>query len=113
MPPSTHSSAPVTKLLSSPPRNRAAAATSSGRPRRPSGISFVKASRMSAEIEANKAVSTGPGLTTLTRMPLGASSLASPGARERAHSRLARPVDAIAGGADHAGDRADQDDGPA
>src|SRR6516165_10226493 len=41
-PPSIRKSAPFTKLLSSQARNRAAAATSSGRPIRPSGIAAVR-----------------------------------------------------------------------
>lgn len=47
MPPSTASSAPVVKLLSSLARKRAAAATSSGLPMRPRGIMLDSASRTS------------------------------------------------------------------
>src|SRR5215831_5677295 len=48
-PPSIRKSAPFTKLLSSQARNRAAAATSSGRPIRPSGIAAVSRALSSAE----------------------------------------------------------------
>src|SRR5262245_39392516 len=49
-PPSIRKSAPFTKLLSSQARNRAAAATSSGRPIRPSGIAAVSRALSSAEV---------------------------------------------------------------
>jgi len=44
--------------------------------RRPSGMSLVSVSQTSSDVPVNIAVSVGPGLTTLTRMPLGANSFA-------------------------------------
>ena len=82
-------SAPATKLLSSLAKNSAAAATSSARPSRPSGIIAVSESRTSSEMEPNIAVSVGPGLTTLTLMPRGASSFVHVRANARTAALLA------------------------
>ncbi|PYQ48997.1 MAG: hypothetical protein DMF78_19615 [Acidobacteria bacterium] len=73
-PPSTNSSVPVTKLLSSEARNTTAFAISSGLPSRPSGtmpaIAFRRCSPapVDAASSVSPGVSMGPGLTAFTRM---------------------------------------------
>ena len=76
MPPSTKSSAPLTKLLSSDARKTAAAAISSGLPIRPSGVWAAKRSVSCRSCSASGAspcspgVEVAPGESTLTRMPV-------------------------------------------
>lgn len=74
MPPSIDSSAPAMKLLSSEARNRAAAATSSGRLMRPSGMKLLRVFLTSSVAATIVGVLMGPGLSVFTRMPQPASS---------------------------------------
>jgi hypothetical protein len=75
MPPSTRSSLPATKLLSSEARNSIAAAISSGRAMRPSGMFAACLARTAAASSGDlvsasiSGVSQGPGVIVLTRMP--------------------------------------------
>jgi hypothetical protein len=86
---------PATKLLSSEARNSAAAAISSGRPRRLSGICEVICLRASAapsldgNCPSNITVSTGPGLSTLVLIFRSLSSLVHVLASERSAALLA------------------------
>jgi hypothetical protein len=85
MPPSTATVAPVMKELSSLARNSMVRATSSGRACLASGIAALKIasarSRSAPVAETSmrcwNSLSTGPGWMVFTRMPRGASSLAS------------------------------------
>src|SRR5690348_558564 len=77
------------KLLSREARNRAAAATSSGRPARPSGTPAVARSRTAAGAWARAGVSIGPGLRVLTRIERPASSSARLRASERTAALVA------------------------
>jgi RNA polymerase sigma-70 factor, ECF subfamily len=73
-PPSTVHTAPVTYDASSEARNAITAATSSGRPMRPSGIVASSAARCAASLRHQSfiGVSVTPGKTPLTRMPTAA-----------------------------------------
>jgi RNA polymerase sigma-70 factor, ECF subfamily len=73
-PPSTVQTAPVTYDASSEARNAITAATSSGRPIRPSGIVASSAARCAASLRHQSfiGVSVIPGRTPLTRMPAAA-----------------------------------------
>ena len=81
MPPSTSSSLPATKLLSFEARNSIAAAISSGRAIRPSGMFAACFARTAAACSGELAsasisgVSHGPGVIVLTRMPRSLSSI--------------------------------------
>ncbi|MNT74316.1 hypothetical protein D3C72_2131270 [compost metagenome] len=83
------------KLLSSDARNSAAFANSSGRPRRPSGISpascFSNAPNCASPMPILPmiGVSTGPGLRQLTRMLRPLSSAAQLRAKERTAALVA------------------------
>jgi hypothetical protein len=61
MPPSTGSSAPVTKDAAGDSRNAITWATCSGRPALPSGVSAIDASRNAGAADAFIAVSMNPG----------------------------------------------------
>jgi hypothetical protein len=80
MPPSTLSSVPATKLLSSEAKNSAAAAISSGRPIRLSGTAAAYCALIAIACSTEWAwpsiigVSTGPGLNVLNRMPRSVNS---------------------------------------
>ena len=79
-PPSTGGATPSTRLAAGLHNQRAAAATSSGRPGRPIGwsriISFI-ASGWFSIMSAAMGVSIKPGQTALMRMPSGAESIAA------------------------------------
>ena len=77
LPPSTQSTCPVINEASSDERNCTAAATSSGVPARNNGVSSQMPDMTSASKQRVMSVSTNPGATQFTRMPLGATSLAS------------------------------------
>src|SRR5437588_563956 len=74
---------PVTKLESSLAKNSATLAMSAGWPSRFKGIRAAICSRSSGGMPAIMAVSVGPGLRTLTRIPRSASSAAQVRAKER------------------------------
>src|SRR5271163_3566634 len=86
-PPSTKCSIPVMKLASSDARKATALAMSSGRPTRPSGTRSREAAASPAlsvpASPCNPGVSTGPGLTTLTRMWRSFRSVVHVRAKER------------------------------
>ena len=86
-PPSTNSSIPVIKLLSSDARNKTAFATSSGLPIRPSGIVFKRVVFIcsSSNKRLRTGVSVGPGLIALTRILRCLRSTV----HERANDRIA------------------------
>src|SRR5258706_3345123 len=75
-PPSTNTSLPVIKLLSSEARNKAAAAVSSGLPTRSSGAWLARSARSASCIPVfasplrRPGVVVAPGESTLTRMPV-------------------------------------------
>ena len=75
-PPSTRSTAPVTKPASSPASQTTAAATSAGLPARPIGLTDTAAAYASVTGLTGLSTSTKPGATALTRMPRPASSTA-------------------------------------
>src|SRR5712691_10166900 len=97
-PPSMAKSAPVTLALRSLARNSTRPATSPGWVKRPvtiwlaawlatsSGLAPVAALTVAATppLPSHRSVATGPGLTVLTRMPFGPTSL------DRALEKLAR-----------------------
>jgi hypothetical protein len=76
IPPSTKTSLPVMKLLSSEARKSATAAVSSGRPMRPAGVCAIRPeiSASCCPIRANPlrrpGVAVGPGESTFTRIPV-------------------------------------------
>src|ERR1700740_2330099 len=75
LPPSTGRVAPWTKLARSVARNRIASAISSGLAGRPAGACAASCCSASP-ISAVPSVRVGPGLTALTRTPLGPYSAA-------------------------------------
>src|SRR6516164_8056364 len=118
MPPSTNSSIPVMKLLSSEARNTAAFATSSGVPIRPSGteaMTFAFISSICSRVppglvEARRFGRTGAdGVHADLAMP----QVGGPAAGERPHGGLAGAVDAARFHPLDRGDRGIQDDRPA
>ncbi len=72
--PSDLSSCPETQRPSSDTRNSTTAATSAGRPSRPSGVIPASPVRVSSSIQP---VSMGPGFSTFAEMPRGPSSRAA------------------------------------
>jgi hypothetical protein len=79
-PPSTATSAPVTKLAASEARNAITSATSSGRPIRPMGCASPKPASISRPLSttpSRMSVSITPGSTALARMPRLPPSIAS------------------------------------
>src|SRR3979490_2278468 len=86
---------PVMKLLSLDARNRAAAASSSGRPSRPMGVAAAKeafaASACSFVLNCPSmiGVSVAPGLNVLTRIPRSLSSVVHVLAKERTAALVA------------------------
>ena len=80
MPPSTASSAPVMKALSSEAKNSAACATSSEVPKRRSGVCSSSALENASmrSTRSVSAVSMKPGASAFTRMSNGAYSTARP-----------------------------------
>ena len=77
LPPSTDSTCPVMNEASSEARNSTADAISSGVPARNSGVSSQIPAITVSSKQRVMSVSTKPGATQLTRMPLGATSFAS------------------------------------
>jgi hypothetical protein len=75
-PPSTRSTAPVTKPASVPASQTTAAAISSGRPGRPVGLTDTAAAYSSVTGLTGLSTSTNPGETALTRIPRSANSTA-------------------------------------
>src|ERR1700738_4249460 len=112
MPPSTLSSAPATKLLSSEAKNSAAAAISFGRPIRLSGTAAANCALIeiasSAELAALSIMggSTGPGLNVLN-LTAAVGELAGPGSDIGTQGGLSCAVGAVAANAQRARDRAD------
>src|SRR6202035_1357366 len=94
-PPSTTRSTPLVKLASSDARYNTAAAISSGRPMRPIGLPAAIPARMASAVALSGnatsmiGVSTGPGLTTLTRMLRSFRSAAHVRAKDRIAALLA------------------------
>ena len=76
-PPLTSIDVPVMKLAPSDARKTTTPATSSGVPRRLSGVAAIISANLSGGNAAGMAVSMTPGLMQLTRMPYGAACLAS------------------------------------
>ena len=78
-PPQTKSVWPVTKLLAGSQKKRKALVTSSTCPNRPTGMRLASAASRSLSLgmmPQKLSVCTGPGATTLTVIPCGASSSA-------------------------------------
>src|SRR5689334_2157635 len=88
-PPSTGISAPVMNAAASDSRKATRAATSSGCPGRPSGVSATVARRNASDAEAVIGVWMKPGWMVLTRIREGPSSIAATWARPRRAHLLA------------------------
>src|SRR5919199_2278899 len=77
IPPSTSNTSPVMNAAASEQRNRTAPATSSGSPRRPSGVFCNISARISSAISSVNLEWMYPGATTFARTPRLPSSRAS------------------------------------
>ena len=77
LPPDTDSTCPVICRASSEARKAMALATSSGCPRRRSGVAAADSSSVVLRLRSTHSVSVVPGAMALTRMPSGPSSCAS------------------------------------